>query len=1697
MQGAVRESMAAVAVVVVVVVLSATTASAQNVAGEQGGQGTRQNRDLVTVPGNVAPRVWRTRPRLQDPKNLPYGTVHAHTLLGRRDPNLVATKSSYTIVAPRIARPSTIYRVAVGILSGSSPVDVTAQLTSPGASLTPAKATIAPGDTEDLLIQVPHTSVIATYTLHVEGRRGHTLVFRNSSQVLSSPTFLTILIQLSRVCFNGGQDVGIKIILLTTELRPYEEPVDVFILDPQDNIIKRWVSRSPRVGIVDVSFTLPDLPQLGWWRVRVRARRQEQEKQFLVHKLYEPLFEVFVGLPYYALSTDEEITGTISGTYTTDKPIYGNASLSVYVKQPWDRPDSDFKYVTTEIFEYVDEEEEFAFPMESLLPHVQQLEGAEVLIECKFYEVFWWIESRGHSRIRILGNEVEVKLVGAEPFVFRPGMPFTGTVAVQHTDKQAIDPSRLEESTLLIKATVSTPSSSFKLPEIIVPPLSEDTETRERAMKTLKDAQWEWLWGGKEAESDTWKYEVMTAENELKELFQDYTKDQYFAEYRSTGIFRFKVDIPKEATKVQFDVTYQDSEANAASTTTALAHHNPGHRYIQVTTSTDEAHVGEFVVLHVRSNFHVHKFIYMILAKGLLLHVSSEVTGGDDVVTFSVAVSSSMSPRFTVVVYAITHDGEVVADSMAVPVSVLNNMKISLALNQHKDHSKRTVEVVAGAPPGSLYTLQCQRGLNYIRQHPNALTRSRILAQMMEMEPVQRTVHGVLQRSRDGSTADRLVPLSAHSYGKDVLAAFQDAALILLTDADLALTPGREGTCDVISGYLECGDGTCFRHHQLCDGVMQCANGADELGCDKLYNDFPPNHKEQEDHLGLTSDTLFRILREHFIEDIFDEEDIEWCNADIWVGHRGQEEIQREVVKTAEEWVVEAYAIHPEFGLAFTHEPIQFLSDPPFYIMVEGPESCRRGEQIAIRVIAYNLVDITLQAVLILHDSDDYMFVNVEEDGNVQHFRPRLSRGQHQHLIIIPPGGLQEVLFPLAVKRQSGTMEVTIEAVTQVMQDSETWEVEVKPEGVPVRKHTSLVLDLRNRAVLYEFLDVPIDESPVIPFSILRRFLYGSPAARISITGDVFGPTPESLMVDHTEVFGGRHLRSTDGVAFNFGATLWTLHYLRLTNQLVTNDAKDAFDYLTVQLAGLLWRNTDGGYSMWANHTQNVWLTAKVTNLLLAAQHEDWENLLYIDPGIIQKSVRFLLQNQMPSGGFAELGEVPLDAKLSSFGRPSSVPLTALVTLVLHNSLPVLQGVTHSRAVAARAKAAKYLVFQLAHLDDVYHLAITAYALTILGSPAADTAAAKLYAMRRQQGDMAYWSKVRITTHLRRQENSQRAFLLPREPEQWDSHAVEASSYGLLVLLTREGVTTNSEQVMRWLNAVRDWDFAFVSTSDTVVAMQALAEYSFRARLRDVTNIECSFEVTSQPVTPLQVTITNESLSTYHSFELENVWGHVNLMAKGSGQAIAQLEASWGVDVLSFIEQPHKKYFELNVWEKYHQFRNKSIITTTVCAKWLATEEGNTSSAALVEVEVPTGYMFLQPHAEERLAAIKMAGHFPELKNVHTTKTHIFWQFDNIPSHSSQCFSYDVRRWYPAANLTAIRSATVMELFSPEHFEMVMINATPLALLDICEVCGSYQCPYCPIYSAAPPLSPPPWLLLLLLFALSLLLSPSHPSRRL
>merc|ERR1712095_57290 len=81
------------------------------------------------------------------------------------------------------------------------------------------------------------------------------------------------------------------------------------------------------------------------------------------------------------------------------------------------------------------------------------------------------------------------------------------------------------------------------------------------------------------------------------------------------------------------------------------------------------------------------------------------------------------------------------------------------------------------------------------------------------------------------------------------------------------------------------------------------------------------------------------------------------------------------------------------------------------------------------------------------------------------------------------------------------------------------------------------------------------------------------------------------------------------------------------------------------------------------------------------------------------------------------------------------------------------------------------------------------------------------------------------------------------------------------------------------------------------------------------------------------------------------------------------------------------------------------------------------------------------------------------------------WYFDHVPAYT-QCFEHTVRRYFPVANLTRTRQAVIIEPLRPEKFFVKTFNATSLYILSICEVCGSYQCPYCPFYSSTSQIEP-------------------------
>merc|ERR1712001_374383 len=114
-----------------------------------------------------------------------------------------------------------------------------------------------------------------------------------------------------------------------------------------------------------------------------------------------------------------------------------------------------------------------------------------------------------------------------------------------------------------------------------------------------------------------------------------------------------------------------------------------------------------------------------------------------------------------------------------------------------------------------------------------------------------------------------------------------------------------------------------------------------------------------------------------------------------------------------------------------------------------------------------------------------------------------------------------------------------------------------------------------------------------------------------------------------------------------------------------------------------------------------------------------------------------------------------------------------------------------------------------------------------------------------------------------------------------------------------------------------------------------------------------------------------------------------------------------------------------------------------------------------------SGYIMLRPDANKLVRNLRKDP-LPELVDADVTKPgKTIWNFDHVSSDKMKCFTHMVRRYYPVANLTRTRQAVIVEALRPERFFVRTFNATSLYILSICEVCGSYQCPYCPFYSSA------------------------------
>ena len=55
-------------------------------------------------------------------------------------------------------------------------------------------------------------------------------------------------------------------------VKPYDGIGDVYLLDPDGYVNRKWNSISARTGVIEVDFDFPTWPKVGFWTIRVSVQ---------------------------------------------------------------------------------------------------------------------------------------------------------------------------------------------------------------------------------------------------------------------------------------------------------------------------------------------------------------------------------------------------------------------------------------------------------------------------------------------------------------------------------------------------------------------------------------------------------------------------------------------------------------------------------------------------------------------------------------------------------------------------------------------------------------------------------------------------------------------------------------------------------------------------------------------------------------------------------------------------------------------------------------------------------------------------------------------------------------------------------------------------------------------------------------------------------------------------------------------------------------------------------------------------------------------------------------------------------------------------------------------------------------------------------------------------------------------------------
>ncbi|XP_064026995.1 alpha-2-macroglobulin-like protein 1 [Pogoniulus pusillus] len=623
-----------------------------------------------------------------------------------------------------------------------------------------------------------------------------------------------------------------------------------------------------------------------------------------------------------------------------------------------------------------------------------------------------------------------------------------------------------------------------------------------------------------------------------------------------------------------------------------------------------------------------------------------------------------------------------------------------------------------------------------------------------------------------------------------------------------------------------------------------------------------------------------------------------WIWDLVSVGNNGQVSLRVAVPDTITEWNANAFCVS-ETGFGFS--PLTSLRVfQPFFVDLSLPYSVIQGETFSLKAIVFNYLKNCIQVHTMLTETPK---LKVELCPDCQ-FTSCLCANEAKTFVWN------------VTATKLGTVNVTVVSTAEDAHDLCDNRVAVTPlQGErdtvikPLLIKSGGVLQEKTQNAFLCAVDNTVSEefSLTLPAEVLE----GSGRATFSMIGDIMGTALQNLDQLLQMPFGCGEQNMVQ-----FAPNIFILQYLNKTKQLDAEIEDRALEFLRKGYQRqLLYRHDDGSYSAFgkADNQSNTWLTAFVARSFGQASSH-----IYINKNHVQSALLWLQKHQLPSGCFQSVGKL-FNNDLKG-GVDDSISLTAyiaaaLVELHLESNDTMLDNALHCLKNVTLDKTSLYVK------------ALMAYVFTLT----------KDTEMRQQLLDMLEMEIARLLASHSRGEES--------------SSLIETVAYILLAHVSKPDLSHNEASVSKlvhWLSGQRNAFGGFASTQDTVVSLQALAQYAalIPQEMRDV-----KVTVKGKEASPLEFHVHKNNKLVLHQASLLDIPGTYTVQATGSGCVYVQTTLYYSIP-----PPKTEDVFTLDVETVPRECDGaRKQLDIHVSVSYIG--DRGTSNMALVEVEMLSGFI--------------------------------------------------------------------------------------------------------------------------------------------